>query len=146
MRSVDPLTRTQRSRVRRFSACEKNRSEELPPDMRNEDEIRRMRSCRVVPFSVLEIEGEEPFADRLASVETPAPDELAHDIDVIRRVFAWVDELPERERQVIDGIYRKRKSAHEVAQSLSLTDGRVSQLHHHGLHLLRERWISSVSR
>ncbi len=144
LRLQDPLTRTQRRKVRQ--AAHGSREDEgriSPPDaLPEESEVRRMRECRVLNFSLLDREDEDPFQDRLAD-DAHGPEELAHHRLLLDRVFGWIDELPARERQVLDGIYRKRQSAREVARSLDLTEGRISQLHQHGIDLLRERWLSS---
>jgi RNA polymerase sigma factor FliA len=56
-----------------------------------------------------------------------------------RRVRALVDELPEREREVIRGHYYDRLEFQEIARRTAVTKGRVSQLHAKALAHLRER-------
>lgn len=144
LRQEDLLTRTQRNKVRQFFV---NKNNTITTTLQNtcKNEAIPPMNYTVVPFSQLDLEGEDSFLNRLADVETPSTEELAHDFNVIRTIFAWIDDLPERERQVIDGIYRKHKSAHEMAKILSLTDGRISQLHQRGLQLLRARWLAAFS-
>ena len=56
-----------------------------------------------------------------------------------RRVRRMVDELPEREREVIKGHYYERLEFQEIARRTAVTKGRVSQLHAKALAHLRER-------
>ena len=56
-----------------------------------------------------------------------------------RRVRGLVEELPEREREVIKGHYYDRLEFQEIARRTAVTKGRVSQLHAKALAHLRER-------
>ena len=141
LRQEDLLTRTQRNKVRQLFI---NKNTTTIQNAYKNNEIRPM-NYTVVPFSRLDLDEDDSFLNRLADVDTPSTEELEHDLNVIRTIFAWIDDLPERERQVIDGIYRKHKSAHDMAKILSLTDGRISQLHQRGLQLLCARWMSAFS-
>jgi len=55
-----------------------------------------------------------------------------------QRVAQLADRLPVQERKVIQWHYFQRLRFEEIASSLQLTKGRVSQIHHAGLRRLRE--------
>ena len=73
--------------------------------------------------------------------ETPAanPYAVAELEQFSRTVRGLVEELPERERQVIKGHYYDRLEFQEIARRTSVTKGRVSQLHAKALAHLRQR-------
>lgn len=73
--------------------------------------------------------------------ETPGanPYAMAELEQFSRRVRRLVDELPEREREVVKGHYYDRVEFQEIARRTAVTKGRVSQLHAKALAHLRER-------
>lgn len=73
--------------------------------------------------------------------ETPGanPYAMAELEQFARTVRRLVEELPEREREVIKGHYYDRLEFQEIARCTAVTKGRVSQLHAKALAHLRER-------
>lgn len=145
LRALDPLTRTQRHAVRQMTRQEPSDAGGYPAGACRDGDVRRMRGCRIFLFSELETDPDDSFVEGVADDHAPSPEESARRAEMLGKISSWFDDLPERERQVIDGIYRRNMSAHEVAEHLSLTDGRISQLHRRGLQFLRERLIQADS-
>ena len=63
-------------------------------------------------------------------------------------IHAVIDSLPEREQQIISMYYFNEKTFKDIAQTLGLTESRISQLHtsikEHLLHKLRDSEYSSL--
>ena len=59
-------------------------------------------------------------------------------VQLRRRLSELVDQLPVQERRVIRSHYYQRLQFEEIARSMALTKGRISQIHHAGLRRLRE--------
>jgi RNA polymerase sigma factor for flagellar operon FliA len=81
-------------------------------------------------------------ADLLTDGERAEPDNAYARLELaqLRRQLAELtQQLPEAERRVIFGHYFQRQPFDEVAASLGLTKGRISQIHHAALKRLRER-------
>ncbi len=153
LRQKDPLTRTQRRQVRLVETSvaaqlaaggERPRPEALSTLTGLSEErllkVQGLRmAARTVTFSSLEIDGEGGVLETVADEGAPQPEALCQRQDQLRLLGAWVAQLPERERRVVDGIYFRRTSPRDLAREMSLTEGRISQIHHHGLELLRQR-------
>lgn len=60
-------------------------------------------------------------------------------IQLRRRIAESVGNLPESERRVIVRHYFQQQPFEEIARGLSLTKGRISQIHHAALRRMRER-------
>ena len=76
-----------------------------------------------------------PFEPEHASVPTPYDEAVRHQLgDRIQRHLA---QLPERERLVLQLHYLQHLAFVDIAQALTLTKGRISQLHRQGLERLR---------
>jgi len=60
-------------------------------------------------------------------------------IQLRRRIAELVGNLPESERRVIVRHYFQQQPFEEIARGLSLTKGRISQIHHAALRRMRER-------
>lgn len=57
-----------------------------------------------------------------------------------RRLAELTEQLPEAERRVVFRHYFQQQSFDEIASSMNLSKGRISQIHHAALRRLRERW------
>ena len=57
-----------------------------------------------------------------------------------RRLRVIVDQLPEKEGQVVSLHYFEHRNFSDIAEIMNLTKGRVSQLHSHALRLIREQY------
>ncbi len=154
LRQKDPLTRTQRRQVRlvertvaeRLSASgERPGLEELSALTGMSEEgilaVWRIRAAgRPLTFSRLEADSEGGGLLETVADEGADPPEATCLLRDRRRLVAdWVALLPPRERRVIEGIYYLQVSPRTLAEEMSLTEGRISQIHHHGLSLLRQR-------
>jgi RNA polymerase sigma factor for flagellar operon FliA len=153
LRQKDPLTRTQRRQVRiveKSVASHLLENGETPQletlcSMTGMTEsmvlkTQRIRAAgRTIHFSRLEKDEDGSLLDCIADESVLLPEEACLHSEQHRLLSAWVEVLPERERRVIDGIYYLHKSPRALAEEMSLTEGRISQIHHHGLLLLRQR-------
>lgn len=153
LRQKDPLTRTQRRQVRLVESSvaahlraggERPRLEALSTLTGMSEErllkVQGLRTAaRTVTFSSLELDGEGGVLDTVADERSPQPEALCLHRDQHRLLGAWVAELPARERLVVEGIYFRQSSPRDLAREMSLTEGRISQIHHRGLDLLRQR-------
>lgn len=61
------------------------------------------------------------------------------------KLAQMIDELPEKERMVLDLYYRRELRLKDIAQILSVTESRVSQIHKRAIRLLSERYESEYS-
>lgn len=75
--------------------------------------------------------------EELASSEPSAYDRAAW-AQLMDQLNRRLEALPEKERMVLDGHYRKGLQFQEVATLLQVTKGRVSQLHGQALQRLRK--------
>jgi RNA polymerase sigma factor for flagellar operon FliA len=84
----------------------------------------------ILEDGVIECRDESPAANPYAQAE----------MSQLRvRVREFVDELPPRERQVLKAHYYDQLEFQEIAASLGVTKGRVSQLHSRAVARVRER-------
>jgi len=153
LRQKDPLTRTQRRQVRiveKSVATHLSENGEAPPldtlcSLTGMTESMVLKTQRIraaghtIHFSRLENVEDGGLLDFIADESVPLPEDSCLHHEEQRLVSGWVGLLPERERRVIEGIYYSHKSPRALADEMSLTEGRISQIHHHGLHLLRQR-------
>jgi len=59
-----------------------------------------------------------------------------------KRIGSVLERLPERERLILRQHYFERIAFADIAASLGVTRGRVSQLHSRGIQRIREQWAS----
>lgn len=81
------------------------------------------------------VEGEPSSGD--------TPYEQVEMAELRQRMAMLVDHLPQQERRVIRSHYFQNLQFEEIARSLELTRGRVSQIHHAALRRLRELHLRS---
>ncbi len=153
LRRKDPLTRTQRRQVRlvekTFASLQESCGE-------RPDSADLQKSTGFSPRQMTEIQNyrnaarslkqqgqtsckEDGYTDpgELPDTRSPLPEEVCLQSDQLRQLSAWVLELGHRDRQVIDGIYFRQLTLRELGRELSLTEGRISQIHHKALEQLR---------
>ncbi|MCL1980711.1 MAG: FliA/WhiG family RNA polymerase sigma factor [Proteobacteria bacterium] len=83
------------------------------------------------------------FLDTLEDVGGLAPAELIEKQEMTRLLAEVLEELSEKERLVIALYYYEELTQKEIAEVLSLSEGRVSQLHSQALLKLRVKLINS---
>lgn len=83
------------------------------------------------------------FLDSLEDIGGPAPNELIEKAEMTRLLADILDELSEKERLVIALYYYEELTQKEIAEVLSVSEGRVSQLHSQALLKLRVKLINS---
>lgn len=88
-------------------------------------------------LDVLREGGEAAEIDRLADPE-PGPQEALLARCEAERIRSAVDKLSERQREVVERRYWREETQSEIARSLGLTPGRVSQVLHRALQRLRQ--------
>jgi len=153
LRQKDPLTRTQRRQVRLVEKTVANHMSENGEAPRmdtlclltgmSEALVMKTQSIRAagrpILFSRLESDEDGSLLDCIADESVLLPEENCIQMDQRRLLGGWLELLPSRERRVIEGIYFLNMSPRCLADEMSLTEGRISQIHHHGLALLRQR-------
>ena len=83
------------------------------------------------------------FLDSLEDVGGPTPSELIEKQEMTRLMAEILEELSEKERLVIALYYYEELTQKEIAEVLSVSEGRVSQLHSQALLKLRVKLINS---
>ncbi len=84
-----------------------------------------------------ESESGQNFLDVLEDTDGVPPEEAVEQAELTREVAGMLHELSEKEQQVIALLYHEGLSQKEIAEVLSLTEGRISQLHSQALAKLR---------
>ena len=80
-------------------------------------------------LSIHGIDEESPCLANLIPAESATPDHEAQKRETIRRLTEAIQELPERDRHVILLYYQRDLTMKEVAETLGVTESRVSQVH-----------------
>jgi len=83
------------------------------------------------------------FLDNLEDVAGPMPSDLLEKEEMTRMMAAMLEELSEKERLVIALYYYEELTQKEIAEVLSVSEGRISQLHSQALLKLRVKLINS---
>ncbi len=83
------------------------------------------------------------FLDNLEDIGGPAPNELIEKAELTRLLADILEELSEKERLVVALYYYEELTQKEIAEVLSVSEGRVSQLHSQALLKLRVKLINS---
>lgn len=146
LRSRDWASRGTRRRARQLAAAteqlqtalgrtptREELAETLGTDASTIDEIRADAERRVLSLDL----PDHNIADTLAS-DSATPEGEALASERMHWLRAAVQELPERLRVVISGLYLEGLSGVEVAERLGITQSRVSQLRTAGLAMLRD--------
>jgi RNA polymerase sigma factor for flagellar operon FliA len=69
------------------------------------------------------------LGDLLAAAHTSAPDEKIEREELIDKLAEAIQQLSERQRQVILLYYQQQLTMKQIAEVLEITESRVSQLH-----------------
>jgi len=93
-----------------------------------------------------EYEEGRTFIDNLADPQAVTPLEHIERRELTRELAEHLERLTEKERLVISLYYYEELTQKEIAEVLSLTEGRVSQLHSQALHKLKARMSSTIKR
>ncbi|MDM7830534.1 sigma-70 family RNA polymerase sigma factor [Cellulomonas edaphi] len=146
LRSMDWATRGTRTRVRELAATSEQLAaslgraatrEELATalgvDVRTVDKTRGDAERRVLSIDA----SEGVIADMIVD-STSTPEESVLASERIQWLRAAVDSLPERLRGVVTAIFLEDRPVAEVAESLGVTQSRISQLRTEALLLLRD--------
>lgn len=80
-------------------------------------------------LSIHGLDDEAPCLANLIPAETSSPDHQAQKAEMIRHLTTAIQELPERDRRVIVLYYQRDLTMKEVADTLGVTESRVSQVH-----------------
>jgi RNA polymerase sigma factor for flagellar operon FliA len=86
---------------------------------------------RVRHFVSLDVSGEDSPAlgDLVAATNTSAPDELIERAELIDKLAEAIQELSQRQRQLILLYYQQHLTMKQIAEIFEITESRVSQLH-----------------
>ena len=80
-------------------------------------------------LSIHGLDDESPCLANLIPAETTSPEHEAQKAELVRQLTEAIQELPERDRQVIILYYQRDLTMKEVAEALGVTESRVSQVH-----------------
>jgi len=83
------------------------------------------------------------FLDSLEDIGGPAPADIIEKEEMTRILADILEELSEKERLVIALYYYEELTQKEIAEVLSVSEGRVSQLHSQALLKLRVKLLNS---
>jgi len=83
------------------------------------------------------------FLDNLEDIAGPMPSDLLEKEEMTRMMAEILEELSEKERLVIALYYYEELTQKEIAEVLSVSEGRISQLHSQALLKLRVKLINS---
>ncbi len=83
------------------------------------------------------------FLDNLEDIGGPAPADILEKEEMTRIIADILEELSEKERLVVALYYYEELTQKEIAEVLSVSEGRVSQLHSQALLKLRVKLINS---
>jgi RNA polymerase sigma factor for flagellar operon FliA len=83
------------------------------------------------------------FLDNLEDIGGPAPIDIIEKEEMTRVLADILEELSEKERLVIALYYYEELTQKEIAEVLSVSEGRVSQLHSQALLKLRVKLLNS---
>jgi len=83
------------------------------------------------------------FLDNLEDIGGPAPDDIIEKEELTRIMADILEELSKKERLVIALYYYEELTQKEIAEVLSVSEGRVSQLHSQALLKLRVKLLNS---
>jgi len=83
------------------------------------------------------------FLDSLEDIGGPAPVDIIEKEEMARIIADILEELSEKERLVIALYYYEELTQKEIAEVLSISEGRVSQLHSQALLKLRVKLVNS---
>jgi RNA polymerase sigma factor for flagellar operon FliA len=145
LRSADWMTRGARQKTRAVREFEDMLTPILgrcPTDAEIADasgtEIETVRSIRSLPESqMVSIEANAGLAATLAD-STASPEERVLVNEKLRVLTVAVNELPEKLRVVIQGVFFEGRPVADIASELGVTESRISQLRTQALGLLRE--------
>ncbi len=77
----------------------------------------------------LDEEGASVLADNVQDRISPNPEDLIEKKEIIAILTKAINELPEKEKNVVSLYYYNDRSNKEIAEILELSDSRISQLH-----------------
>jgi len=80
-------------------------------------------------LSIHGLDEESPCLANLIPAESATPEHQAQKREMIRRLTAAIQDLPERDRHVVLLYYQRDLTMKEVAETLGVTESRVSQVH-----------------
>lgn len=101
------------------------------------------RGYQLVSSEDLKGQGDEGFIESYYSDTRPDPLELLIDQDKRRTLVAAIEELPDREKQVMGLYYEQDLNLREIGEVLGVSESRVCQLHTQAIARLRSRLRST---
>jgi RNA polymerase nonessential primary-like sigma factor len=110
------------------------------------DQVRKVLGYREHVTSLdapLDIDAGLSFGDQLADVDAPSPELVLHNSEIEAWIKQWLEELPERQRRVIERRYglngTEVATLEQLAGELGVTRERVRQIQAEALEKLRGR-------
>jgi RNA polymerase sigma factor for flagellar operon FliA len=151
IRSLDWVPRSVRSKAKRYERALSELQNQYGVDVPDEALAQRMgidldeldeMTAEIATFSVVSLE------DRIQSqvhFDLPnensdiQPEAVALDVDLKKRLVEGIERLAEKERLVISLYYYDEMTYREIAEILSLTESRISQIHSKAIAKLKIR-------
>lgn len=128
-------------------ATEQELADELGLDLREFQQLlTELDSLEIGSFSVESLVdgGEEDISDQIAAPNTSSPFQSCLDSELKQLLAHVIDDLPERERQVLSLYYYEELTMKEVGAVLGVGESRVSQIHSLAMSRLRLRLQQSM--
>lgn len=128
-------------------ATEQELADELGLDLREFQQLlTELDSLEIGSFSVESLVdgGEEDISDQIAAPNTSSPFQSCLDSELKQLLAHVIDDLPERERQVLSLYYYEELTMKEVGAVLGVGESRVSQIHSLAMSRLRLRLQQSI--
>ncbi len=141
VRAMDIVPRSARERARQVEQAHRElfaASGRMPSDQEvaarlgvSSDEYARIvqeSACAILPLAGFEREENLPLEETLADPDAIEPLDSVAQADLVRRLAAAIDQLPERDRLIVALYYYEELTMREVSEVLSISESRVSQI------------------
>jgi RNA polymerase sigma factor FliA len=153
LRKKDPLTRSQRKKVKTVNRAfvehtqvfgEKPGEEELSQSSGlSLDEIRKAKALshhvHFISYEEYESREDGSVSARICDADCIVPEQAMMEVERKSLLQFLVQELPEKERVVIDLLYYSGKTPKEISILLGVTEGRISQINKQAISRLRKK-------
>ena len=149
LRSLDSAVEALNSRFSRRPSADEV-AEYMGLDVNQVRDLRRHRECAQLLSTDAPLPG-NAGEDEMAALDGNVPTEFREPLRVLeqRELQAYlrdaVENLPHRHRCVVSGLFFENLSIPEIAESLGVTNSRVSQIRHEAVSLMRQALTSALN-
>lgn len=153
LRKKDPLTRSQRKKVKQVNRAYLKHTQVYGEQPQEEDlsrlsgmsveEIRKAKflshAVQFISYEEYESRDDGSTSARICDENSIHPEEAAISLEQKSLVHKMVTDLPERERVVIELLYYGGKTPKQISALLGVTEGRISQINKQAITRLRKK-------